>query len=268
MASFDFVESASKGYQFVWNDRRILARLAFWPLLIKLASFTLITYLDMQDQTLRQGLILIPSSFAEGWLVAMAIRMAALGEPWSGPATGDARRDAGAHAARKRAVTGAMLIYVLTKLILAFFSGLLMDSGVIANSADFGGPMISAFFAGVLLMLGIIWAFRFTWLYVPAALGFSVRDFLRKIKPFMVSVYMMGLWFLCLVPMALALIMMAQFLATIFPVQGDTVSPLYLYGLAGVQAVLELAVALIAGSAMGYAVLGVMRGDSKRTELF
>ena len=83
MAHFDFIESAMYGYRTTWNNRHMLLRLAALPFLVKLGCYAALLLLDMDDQYLRHGLILLPSFFAEGFLLAYVIGTVMAGQSLS-----------------------------------------------------------------------------------------------------------------------------------------------------------------------------------------
>jgi hypothetical protein len=75
----------------------------------------------------------------------------------------------------------------------------------------------------------------------------------------MSSVYMAGLWMLCLVPMSVILIVVARMVATVFPgVDESAVSPVYSIIMAIVQPVFDMIIVLTSSVGMAYAVRTVM----------
>ncbi len=125
--TFDFIESAVDGYRFLWRDRAELLRVALLPLIVKFVSYLAIVFMELDENYLRQGLVLVPSYFAEGWFVAYAMRLALLRETWYSYLTGDAVVDQCYTLMRKRLMHISVGIYVLMKLLSAMVVGLAMQ---------------------------------------------------------------------------------------------------------------------------------------------
>ena len=266
MASFDFVEASSKGYAFLWNERAVIARLAVVPALLKLTGFIIILSFEFGDNFLRQGLVLVPSYFAEGWLVAQMIRLAVFNERGQAPLAGKPEADRKSIEARSRALAAGTIIYVLTKLLLAGFTGMLMMSETFRQAQTGTGGLSSsgALISALALLAFIIWAFRLVWLYVPAVMGYSLTGFLVRIKAYTTSFYMLGAWLLCFVPPVLALMLSLEMLATVFPPGGDDAAGAYTYGAAAIQSVLEVIIAVTSGVAMAYGIRSIYGEKSSK----
>ncbi len=276
MASFDFIESASEGYKFVWEERRVLVRLAFVPFLIKLVSYAVIIGFGLEDNLLRQGWLLIPSYFAEAWLIAVTLRFAIFAEA-AGPAaiTLDPARGKlkGEDLdTRRRNIMGCILAYVLMKLAVAFVTGSTIvgarQSSLEPNmTAGLEGEAGAFFFSAAALAV-FIWAFRFIWLYVPVALGYRLEDFVRKTRGFMTSVYMLGFWMICFLPFAILVLLASELMLMIFPPVEGMASAGYSYAMAFSQVAFELMIALISSVGMAHGVVSIMKDENKRPSLF
>lgn len=264
MARFDFVEAAASGYRFLMHQHSAVGRIAMVPLSIKLTSFLVITALGMSDHYLRQGLLLIPSYFAEGWLVAQLIRLAIYGEQWPVVLSGDQKKDLEILSVRFRSIMASTIVYVLIKLFLAVVSGVMMGAGGGASPAASPEASTGMFLAAMITILGMVWAFRFLWLYIPVALDFSMGGFLRRIRPFRTSVYMIATWLLCFIPLALMFIMVAEFFANIFPpLESGEASMAYKYAVVSFQAVLEMAIAVVSSVGMAFGIYSIYKNTDK-----
>lgn len=257
MSRFDFIESAASSYRFVMLESRTIYHMALIPFLVKLASFVLITLLGLDTDFMRQGLILIPSYFLEGWLVAKLIRLAIFGERWPYALSGDQKEDAALYRERSTSLKASMIMYVLIKMTMAAAAGSVLESEELYKNAAESSPDPSAAtfiiaFGGVLFL---VWSFRLVWLYVPLAFGESVTGFLNRIKSFNTSIYMMASWFLCFIPVALLMMMFSELMGSIFSVQADVEPPiLYTYIIVLAQAIFELFVAIVSSVAIAYGV--------------
>ena len=122
---FDFMAAANHGYQVSWENRGTLLRLAGLPLGVKLGCIAAIIFLGFEQDVLRHGLVMLPSYFAEGFLIAYVIRVLYAGD--------DLKNDVKQARHYYDDVVAAMIIYVLVKLVLAFFIGMTVS----ALPADF-----------------------------------------------------------------------------------------------------------------------------------
>lgn len=253
MAAFDFVDSAARSYQFVWDKRQMLVRLAFLPLMVKLGCFAAVILLGLEENFLRQGLFLLPSYFAEGWLACMVVHHALLpGQNMEGTAY-------------VRTVIAAMVVYVLIQLIMSLLSALALTAQA-QTPAESPPPTGESFVAAMLVLVFTVWAFRLIWLYIPIVLGYSVKDFLLKAKGFQTSFYMIGTWLLCFVPFGLFLVVVSQLVLAILPAQGDSLSLPYMTVMAALQAAVEMLVALVSSVAMAYGIRSIYEGAQKRKQ--
>ena len=264
MANFDFIEAASNGYQFVWEKRVQIARVALIPFVIKLVCFIGVTAFAEDENYLRHGLYLLPSYFAEGWLVIYLIRIALLNEAWPGSAAA-----AQLPVSHQKTMQVAVIVYVLIKLVMAFVAGYVLTAQAGApEMAEPSGASPYMLLAVLALFAGMLWAFRLVWLYVPAALGYGLKGFLLKTSKFSFSLYLIGAWLLCFVPLALLLIMVSKVLSGIFPGVGDESSLMFIYSLTIVQAALELIVASISSVAIAHGIKSIYDGTNRSDTIF
>lgn len=260
MARFDFIDSAVFGYRFLIVEHALVARMMLFPFVLKLVSFLIVTALDLDQNYLRQGLVLIPSYFAEGWLVAQLIRLAIFRETWPAMLSGDRKKDMEVLHVRFRAIMAGTIIYVLLKLFMSLFTGLLLEANFDYQSTQEAEPSSFVFLLSLLAMIFVIWAFRFFWLYIPAALDYSIRDFLYRIRSFKSSLYMIAIWILCFTPLALMFLMASEFFVALFPAaQEGKVPAAYQYSMVVVQAALELCIAMVTSVAMAYRISSLYR---------
>lgn len=207
---FDFMAAANHGYLTVWENRDVLLRLAGLPFLIKMGCIAAILFLGMEQDVLRHGLIMLPSYFAEGFLIAYVLRVLC-----AGGNLGDDVKQAHSYF---QDVVASMVLYVLIKIVLAALIGMTVES----LPTDFAQtpqpePSSQAFMAAMMLFAFMIWAFRFMWLYVPLAMGVPLSEFLKKIEGFGVSFPMFSCWLMCFLPLATLTLMLSKVLLLAFP---------------------------------------------------
>lgn len=236
-----FIDFTSQAYGFVWKSRVALASLAFWPFFIKFASYGLILFFGLQDNLLRQGLILMPSTFAEALLVSLVVRMALFG--------GDSRLLS--DPSSRPVILSASIVYVLIKMLMVLVVSLpILDQQNYPPAED---PSVSGYAVLLLLvaMTGfLLWMFRYLWLYIPLLTGDRVQDFLHMMKPFRVSLQAVGLSLICFMPSGIALLFFAAILGALFPDSEGVSSTFFTFGMALAQSALELLIAVISSLAM------------------
>ncbi|MGB0720130.1 MAG: hypothetical protein ACPGRX_06630 [Bdellovibrionales bacterium] len=248
MAQFDFIEAASFGYRMTWDKRAVLARLGLTPFLVKLGSFAVIPFLGLEDNFLRQGLVLLPSYFAEGFFLAYIVSLV-----WSGPGL---TTDFEAGRPYARNIMAASVLYVLTKLLIALFAGSVL-TGVMQQA---GTPPQSvalpptAFLSVIAMFAFFIWAFRLLWLYIPVAMGGSMQGVLKRFHRYVYSFPMIGCWLLCFVPIGLLVMAMFDMLAGVFGHSAEAPSSAFKLVFTVVQAFAELVIAVIATLAMAHGI--------------
>ncbi len=232
--------------------------LAVMPFLVKTGSFAAVLLLGLEANILRQGLLLLPSYFIEALWVVIVIRMAMFGERFDRIAAGQGQIDENV----KRAIMGAALIYVLTKLITYFLSGTMMMAREIEKSPMMPEPNGAPFLSLIMIIVFMVWAFRFLWLYVPVATGMTVRRFLEIIRPFVSSIYLIALWMLCSIPISAILLGIAQLFLAVLPGVDGQGSMVYTVFLAPLRAAAELGIAGVTGVAMAHALRMMANGQA------
>jgi hypothetical protein len=263
MATFNIIGAASKGYNFAWNQRRVLLHYGFWPIMLKIASFSVIGFLGYEHNILRQGLLLLPANFFEGWLIVIAIRFAMFGENVPEPLNPKTGGLAPGVVAARRAILGGALIYTLANLCASFAGGLLIMVGQLPAPEKPLEPTVEAYLATMIFIACVIYMFRFLWLHVPVAMEIPVQKFLRSIAGFNSSLYMLGLWLLCMMPF---LLFFSGFQQILVSITAGSVAGVVLYSqlMLFVRAFFEIVIAIVAGLAMAFAVREILSGNNDR----
>lgn len=253
--SFDFVDAMAAACSFVWRYRRAVLALAMIPLIVKIACLVAIFGLGLENHYLRQGLVLLPAYFAEGVFLARLILMAGPGGESLLPMP--PRED--------RRVMAATLAFVLIKIILAGLGGLGMEYAVVIQAQPEQTEGSLALFFGLLFLLGAtLWGVRLTWLYIPLAQGYGALELLRRIHGLRASFVMIGAWMLCFIPLLLALVMAAGFLADAMGHSEESPSHIYRFIVIVLQSGLELLANLLATLTIAFGVHTIMQGKAAR----
>jgi len=96
-----------------------------------------------------------------------------------------------------------------------------LASGLSPDMLNGDGPNMVEMFVDALLMfvivVSMIWIFRLFWLYIPAAMGVSMRYFLHTIRGLSSSILLFVTWFSCFFPTVVALSLVAGLFLFLFP---------------------------------------------------
>ncbi len=226
--NFNMMDSAGYGFYRVWLERSYLLKLAAIPLLIKFACMITVLVLGIDDNILRQGLILFPGVLAEGWVLAQFLRTLLKGERWPTILPADIDdRVLDKLLLRARGIVAATLAYGLIALglyLIRYFSFGLMfgdfhasqeDVSNLLRPSDTGEPpklnmsplMIFPLIAAT---IGLFWAFRLLWVYIPLSVLMPVDDYLKKVGGMMTSVKMVVLYFCTMTPIMFVMIIISN----------------------------------------------------------
>lgn len=266
MASFDIIEASGKAYAVTFSERRYLARMAFWPVMIKIAVYFAVIGLGWQQYYLRQAVIMLPAFFAEGWLLAHYVRFLFLGQRWPFRPTGDKKQDMSVLQDRARGVLSGALFYALAHFFLIGLFAAVQKDGMLLPppSALEGTPetderTLLSFFLMLGVFCGVIWAFRFIWLYIPASINYPVRRFLTHMAGFNSSFYLIGVWLICFVPFMLMFSMFSSlFLLEYYDRPNEIPLPLD-FVLSVMNIIVGVIVSLISTAGVAYGIESVMR---------
>ncbi len=226
--NFNMMDSAGYGFYRVWVERAYLLKLATIPLLIKFACMITVIVLGLEDNILRQGLILFPGVLAEGWVLAQFLRTLLKGERWPTVLPADIDDTMiDKLLLRARGIVAATLIYGLISL--SFFLVRYLLLGLVFGNFEATNEEISnllkaaeadpdrkvamhplAFFPLLGLMVALFWAVRLVWVYIPLSVLMPVNDYLKSIGGMMASVKMTVLYFCTMTPVMFITIMMSR----------------------------------------------------------
>lgn len=250
-ASFDVIESAGYAYKTAWSERRYFWRLALIPVFIKLICHMTVVAYGYQADFIRQALIMLPSYFADGWFVAHAIRYVLYDQRWPFRPTGEKDRDMAILQERARGILTGTVMYVLIRFLLAGMYAVYHQGidGLDLNTRDGQEPGVQAFLAALMLLVFVIWAFRFLWLYVPAAANVSMRHLIRQMRGFTSSLYLIGAWLIGSLPLLLAFSLVAS---SLVGTANDGVPPTVEFVISVLWSIIDMMILLITTIAVTY----------------
>lgn len=261
MLNFDLINAASFGYRAVWHERKYLLRLALIPLLIKIACTVAIFGLGYEANYIRQGLVMLPASLAEGWLLAQFLRTLLLLERWPIILKHEPNeREIEALFTRARGIMACTIMYTiismfdygLKEIAARFLIILKIGETAVENPASPNPLMIIPL---ILLLGAAMWAFRLLWLYIPLSVLMRLDIFLKVLGGFSTSVKMVGLFLICTVPCIFLTIVLANFLVAL---TGGPDSDLSHFTVLILSVLTETLSWLIATAAMVYAMRDIL----------
>lgn len=265
MASFDFVDSSSKAYRFVWLRRADVLRLSAMALSLKILSFVAFVAFDIQSDILRQGLYLLPVYLLEGWVIARLMTMAVYSEAQENtksflPPAEDIERN----------IKASMIVYVLTKLLLSFVIGASFpDGALLQDSSTPPEPGFYTFILAIMMLVFLIWSFRFIWIYVPYVMGVRPFEYMKRFQAFSASFYMLGVWVLCFVPIVMLMVLSSKLLGLFMLGIGfDPDSVAFDAGLSVLHAIIDYVMSLVSSLGIAYGIYSVFNNEDKTTSLF
>ncbi|MDP7142864.1 MAG: hypothetical protein QF692_07735 [Alphaproteobacteria bacterium] len=204
MSSIDIIDAAGDGYRFVWRERTYLARLALFPILIKLICFNLVYSFGFEQNFIAQALVLLPSFFADGWMLAHVARTILVDHRWPFRPSGNMDKDMVKLQERALGILRGTLVFVFTEFLITGVVGIVKRYFEIDFAQAIKDENMAMIFVLMLAISTTIWTFRFLWLYIPAAVNFPIRTFILKLGSFSTSLYLIGLWLVCFLPLLFA----------------------------------------------------------------
>ncbi len=253
MRGFDIIAAAGKGYEYVWTNRFALLNLALVPLLAKVIALAIILGFSLEENFLRQGLILLPSFFLDGWLVCMLLKHKFCGSDKGSLPPGFKKGDSD--------VLAGTLLYVIFQMLLFVVAWFYMQmSEQAATLEEPPEPSLTSVFISALILFGTIWGFRAIWLYILPTLGIRFREYFHTLGGLSASFFMIGAWLICQIPVAVALILVHEFFAGITGHTSDDPVILYQGVMVVIQAVADLSITMIVSVAMAHGIYEMVYG--------
>lgn len=238
--NFDFIEAAANGYRLTWRRRDLIWRMMLPVFVVKILSFTLILLMGLEDNFIRQGLVLLPGFFLQGWMLCRLVRIEFYEQ------------------ATQNDLYAGTALYTLIYTIMSLVYGVLR-SGQQQVEAFYqpAEPNILFLFLSVFIVAGALWSVRLAWLFIAAVMGQGLMAFLRQMGGWIMSFTLISTWFLCFLPIGIALIFIEGLLVGLFPlVDGQPSEALQYAGIvlqSGATILIEVVVTLAV--ATGFAAM-------------
>lgn len=279
--TFNIMDAAAYGYVRFWHERYYLLKLALVPAIIKCACMVTIFAFGYETDILKQGLILLPAQFAEGWMLAQVLRTILLEERW--PTILPEKPDEITMArlmVRARGIIAATLVYVLISLfgtLTRYFifgefgpdsvavgvpeptlppdSVTGTPSGSVAEGASAQAPANPIYYIpAIALILTFFWFSRLLWIYIPYAVLMPAQEYLKAIAGFMSSVRFIALFLSTMMPIMLLAFMVINIVANFIEPMGSAGETIGQFFSIVVSVASETSVALVATIALAWAM--------------
>lgn len=262
MASYDFIEASMKGYKLVFEQASYLTRIAIVPVLIKFVCFVTILSLQWEQQYIRQAIVMLPAYFAEGWLLSHLVRFIFLGQRWPFRPSGDEKKDMEVMEDRAQGIMAGTIVYALTKFLLTGLFALLSREAPVPVDQAAAPPDYSLIVMAVsaAFLVFTVWAFRFLWLYIPVAVNFPIRSFLKGIEGYNTSFYMIGTWLVCFFPLSLVFMFVTGLLSV--TAEAGDVTMVVSFVRAIFQVVIDTAISVVATAGMAFSIQAMVEKAS------
>lgn len=211
----DILGLTSKAYRFLIEERQYLARIALVPAVVKLICGAAVAALGYDMNFIRQALIMLPSYFLDGWLVAHVARFALFGQRWPFRETAGTDRSKGViHVIRDRAVgvmAGTVMYVTVSFLGMGCFAALYLYGWLpraVTPDATKDMRGIATLFAVTLLLQGTRQLF-----FIVASANVGLRRFFRQPLRLLAVVPLMLLWLTCALPVVFLLVFVVTLVA-------------------------------------------------------
>jgi hypothetical protein len=223
---FDMVESAGVGYKYLFDERSYLLKLIAAPFIIKFVTILILALFGENISFLSANLILLPSLFAEGWLLAQIIRSFTFNERWPMALSGETKLDQNKLLNRQNCIIAGILTYVLINI--AFY---VLQSILVLSPEDLetltqisaGTPLAEGqtfsflpIMTMIIMLFSMVFWFPLIWLYIAASANIYFKDFYLTIMKQRLSLRLIATWMICLIPFLVALAFIRNFIVTAF----------------------------------------------------
>lgn len=268
MAEFKIIEAAKKGFIQTWNDRKNLFIKSIPAYLVHMVAFYFLAstisfsqgdeteLMKMQIENnhhlyLSLGLLFVGIALLSYVFVYQA-RFILLGE--NDIPTGEEQRKS------------VMRTYSYA---ITFFVGFLIFKELLNQGSSLITSALEGVHTAYLILFGIvniiisIWLLRFGVAHIPLAIDYSIKDFLRKVRGFKFSFYLMGLLVAVILPISfVSLISMAIIVEIMRLISENYMN----YPVIIISAIFYVTGFLIVNSASVFALDDVMKNYKEETE--
>jgi len=224
------IDNVAHGYSFARDNLQVLAKFALWPLLISFANYIALTITEHNSSVFETFLMTLPATIAFAWYTFTIVRFQVLGEHPKSLSS-----DPSYLQSRHIHMKASVAFYVLYQMFLALIS--YTGLSIISESDQPEKLTTEQSMLILFVALSLMWSLKFIVLHIIAALGISVRDYIKRVKGMWFSYTLLGIGVVATMP----ILIFSAFFASIFlPSQAtdaNLVSVFLIYGLGSVMSI-------------------------------
>lgn len=263
MKGFEIINSTTRAYKFVWNNRHICAQYGIFPLAAQILCYAALVMMGMEGNILRQGLFMLPAYFVEGAVICLLVKFALDSLPKQGTLFAATSITTQPSEYQKKLLTAGTIVFVLVQMAfvvgISFWIKFMIAKGLMA--AEPVQPSTETALTSMVIFMVVIWSVRLAWLYVPVVMGLSLKRYLRLVAPFASSFYMIAIALLCSIPTMFFVWIIIQILMAILGLVPETMGVVAQIFLSIFQIFAGLLTTLLTSIAMAYALYPFLSGN-------
>lgn len=217
---YDMIDTSVQSFKILLSDIPYLLKLMLFPVIIKIICYIIVHFYGLENDIIKQNLIMIPAFIAEGWLVVQWLRTVGLNERWpykyqisiSGEIS---------NRPRIKAILSSIQIYVLIKLAMGALVAIALyyKAGLAVDGEQKSGSAIGFILAFAVLGL-ILWGYRLLWLFIPLSMNYPIKAFIKDVGGLMGSIKIIGMNLICTMPIYLILTIAVTIIFTVLNAVG------------------------------------------------
>lgn len=218
--SYNIWDSIANAYHSIWAHRKIILPMLLVPMVLRvITQFSILTFAD-DINLLWQSLYHIPALMAEGWLVMGYILLIAHQNPnFIRPYIFSSAKNS----SEQRHVLAGMILYTIIGVLFNAYNYALTKAldrvppfnetsekikESVENNAESAQQVLqqtsvqSEVIPLLLGLVGVLFLFRFCWLYIPFILRLPIKQYIVKTHAPPLNAKFFGIWALGVIPLA------------------------------------------------------------------
>jgi hypothetical protein len=264
-APIDIIQITTKTYRRLWAERFYLIHLGVLPFILASLNFVIVNVAYPDVSLLRRGLLMLPATLAEGWLVAQFLRTVLTGERWPILMPRPLPRPIpSAIFLRMRGILGGIILYVLSVVMMyGAIGGLLTVFPEMMNpkSTETQMPPQVLALSFAFLVFGIF-QFRLFFLHVPMIVNVPFKSYLSATQRVITNVQMIGVWIAVQVPLLVGISLILR--PFMMMGQGDGIVSFILFLIISALNVMgQMVLAVLGSTAIAFVIFGPLLQGQK-----
>jgi len=188
-SGFPVILSFGLGLQTLWTNRAVLSRLMIFPFIVTFLTMAALRFAGDNVTPLWAAIAQLPSSFLIGAALSITLRWIMLHE---NPLLREVRREQ-ILPVRHGAVTYTLVNHMMAGVYAVM---LYLQSAMAALGPE--NPKVAPyFFAGLVLLVAVVWSMRYMWLIIPVAMNWPLGPFYERLGRWSGSLRVFALFAAC-----------------------------------------------------------------------